>query len=213
MAAVTDRDRWLALALLLAALLLGYLLLVHPWWTVPMQRVGADIDAMQQRELRARMQLQQADEVASRLQEAQALEARMPSFLREDSAELATASLIQRLETVVAQASPGNRSCAISNRTPTSTRQGQEPFERVTVHVRIRCGNPELASVLHALEGDAPRLFIDNLSIISQGFFSMPGRRAAGRQYGLDVEFDLYGYLKPRPAAAAIPAGGDTDAP
>ena len=30
--AITDRDRWLALALLLGTLLLGYLLLVHPWW-------------------------------------------------------------------------------------------------------------------------------------------------------------------------------------
>src|SRR5690348_5388042 len=98
---VSDRERWLALALLAGALLLAYLVLVHPWWTVPMQEVGAQVDAMQQRELRARMQLQQADEVSRRLREAQALEARMPSFLREDSAELATAGLVQRLETVV----------------------------------------------------------------------------------------------------------------
>jgi len=207
---VADRDRWLALALLAGVLLLAYLVLVHPWWTVPMRDTGAAIDAMQQRELRARMQLQQADAVALRLGEAQALEARSPSFLREDNAQLAIAGLVQRLETVVAQASPGNRSCAISNRSPVDARQGQERFERVTVHVRIRCGNPELAAVLHALEGDTPRLFVDNLSIIAQGFFAMPGRGTNAGDHGLDVEFDLYGYLRPAPAAQ--PQGGAGDA-
>lgn len=212
---VTDRDRWLALALLAGALLLAYLVLVHPWWTVPMRELGARIDSMQQRELRARMQLQQADAIAQRLRHAQALEARAPSFLREERAELATAGLVQRLETVVSQASPGNRSCAISNRTPTTTRQGQERFDRVVVHVRIRCGNTELASVLHALEGGTPSLFIDNLSIIAQGFFNLPGRRASQRDGGLDVEFDLYGYLRPAPGQAQpqAPSTGGADAP
>ena len=204
---VADRDRWLALALLAALLGLAYLVFVHPWWTVPVRETDAKIDALQQRELRARMQLQQAGAIAARLQAAQALEARAPTFLREDSAEMATAGLVQRLETVVAQASPGNRSCAINNRTPSEARQTQERFERVTVRVRLRCGNPETAAILHALEGGTPRLFVDNLSILSQGFFAMPGRNGAQRDYGLDVEFDLYGFLRPatRPGATDAP--------
>jgi general secretion pathway protein M len=208
---VADRDRWLALGLLAAALALAYLLFVHPWWTVPMRDTGASIEALQQRELRARMQLQQAADVSQRLAEARKLEAQAPAFLREDSAELATAGLVQRLETVVAQASPGNRACAISNRSPSESREGQERFERVTVHVRMRCGNPELAAVLHALEGGTPRLFVDNLSIIAQGFFAMPGRRARQGDGGLDVEFDLYGFLRPLPGRA--PAREVADAP
>jgi general secretion pathway protein M len=155
------------------------------------------------------MQLRQADEVAARLREAQALEARAPAFLREDNAQMATAGLVQRLESVVAQASPGNRACAISNRSPTPSRQGQERFERVTVHVRIRCGNSELAAVLHALEGGTPRLFIDNLGIIAPGFFALPGRPMPERNRGLDVEFDLYGYLRPAPERAATAGGAD----
>ena len=49
-----------------------------------------------------------------------ALEARgAPSdFLAEPTAELATAALIQQLESVVADASAGGRGCAIVNRTP-----------------------------------------------------------------------------------------------
>ena len=65
--AITDRDRWLALALLLGALLLGYLLLVHPWWTVPMQETGRRVAELRERELRIRTQLQQAPQVQREL--------------------------------------------------------------------------------------------------------------------------------------------------
>lgn len=197
-----DRDRWLALGLLLVALAAAYLVLLHPWWTAPMADTNARIDSLQQRELRARMQLQQAPEVARRLAQAQEMEARAPAFLPEATAELATAGLVQRLEQVVAQASPGNRSCAISNRSP-SSEPHQERFTRVTVQVRLRCGSPELATVLHALEGGSPRLFVDNLNILAQRYFFMPGQNA-NQAGGLDVSFDLYGYLRPRPETTGV---------
>ena len=197
MPAPTDRDRWLALGLLLAALALAYLLLVHPWWTAPMLDASGRIDRLQQRELRARMQLQQAPQVAAQLAKVRQLEARAPAFLPESSVELATAGLVQRLEAVVTQASPGNRGCMISNRSPLTPPQ-QERFQRVTVQVRLRCGNAELAGVLHALESGNPRLFVDNLNILAQRYFFMPGENRS-QQGGLDVSFDLYGYLRPGP--------------
>ncbi|MCJ0825660.1 type II secretion system protein GspM [Luteimonas sp. 50] len=204
MPATTDRDRWLALGLLLAALALAYLLLVHPWWTVPMQETGARIATLQQRELRARMQLQQAPDIGRRLAVAQQQDAAAPAFLPEATTELATAGLVQRLETVVAQASPGNRGCAISNRSPMDGNGGQtERFARVTVQVRLRCGNAELAAVLHALESGSPRLFVDNLNVLAQRYFFLPGQNRA-QDAGLDVSFDLYGYLRPRPGQAVV---------
>ncbi len=209
----TDRDRWLALALLLAALGLGYLLLVHSWWTVPMREAGERIEALQQRELRARMQLQQKPEVARRLVAAQQLESRAPAFLPEATTELATAGLTQRLETVVAQASPGNRACAITNRSPVVA-PGQEPYTRVTVLVRLRCGNAELATVLHALESGSPRLFVDNLNILAQRFFFTPGQGRADGNGGLDVSFNLYGYLRPIPGQRPpTPGRANQDSP
>ena len=209
MQAVTDRDRWLALGLLLAVLVFAYLLLVHPWWTQPMRDTQASIEALQERSVRARAQLQQAPEVAARLREALAIEHRVSVFLPEASAELAFAGLAQRLETEVERASPGNSGCAISSRTPADSRSEDARFERVTVHVRLRCGNAETAALLHALEGGSPRLFVDNLSVVAQGFFERPG--GAGREEGgLDVEFDLHGYLAP---ASLRGATGDADAP
>ena len=191
----SERDRWLALGLLLGALALAYLLLVHPWWTTPMLEANDRIASLQQRELRARMQMKQAPAIAIALQRARQLQASSPGFLPESTSELATAGLVQRLETVVAQASPGNRACAISNRSPQES-PSHERFAKVTVQVRMRCGNAELAAVLHALESETPRLFVDNLSILSQGFFFLPGQNR-GQGGGLDVSFDLYGYLRP----------------
>ncbi len=204
--AVVDRDRWLALGLLLLVVLLAYLVLLHPWWTVPMLETQARIENLQQRELRQRMQLRQAPDIARRLQQIRAVEARRPGFLAEGTTELATASLVQRLEAVVVQASPGNRSCAITNRSPMSDDSAsKERFRKVTVQVRLRCGTPELAAVLHALEAGTPRLFVDNLNVLAQRYFFAPGQdQQAG---GLDVSFDLYGYLRPLPSTS-MPASG-----
>lgn len=196
----SERDRWLALGLLLGVFVLAYLLLVHPWWTAPMLETNDRIASLQQRELRARMQLKQAPAIADALRRAQQLQASSPGFLPEATSELATAGLVQRLETVVAQASPGNRGCAISNRSPQES-PSRERFAKVTVQVRMRCGNPELAAVLHALESETPRLFVDNLNILAQGFFFLPGQNR-GQGGGLDVSFDLYGYLRPAPDAS-----------
>ncbi|MCI2262826.1 type II secretion system protein GspM [Xanthomonas indica] len=211
---VDKRDRWLALGLLLAALALGYLVLVHPWWTVPMLEVDTQIQELQQRELRVRMQLQQAPQVAQRLQQAQRELATRPGFLRETSAELASAGLVQRLESAVATASPGNRSCAISNRSPLAADNRSDRFTRVAVQVRLRCGTPELAAVLHALESGTPALFIDNLNVMAQRYQLSPGESGNG----LDVAFELAGYLRPNampapPAASATPDPSAAAAP
>lgn len=195
------RDRWLALAILGGVLALAYLLLVHPWWTAPMLRVNAEIDTLQQRDLRARMELQQAPAVQQRLEEVRAQTANVPGFMAEANVQLATSALVQRLENVVAEASPGNRSCAITNRSPLAD-AGRERFPRAAVQVRLNCGNPELVAVLHALEQGTPRLFVDNLNILAQRF-QFTGNQTSGG--GLDVSFDLYGYLQP------LPGGADAD--
>lgn len=219
--AITPRERWIALGLLAAVLLVAYALLVHPWWTAPMRETGERIAQLQERDQRLRMQIAQAPLVQRRLQEAQQRLATQPGFLPESSAELATAGLVQRLEAVVAQASPGNRSCAIQNRSPIPG-AGRERYPRVVVQVRMQCGTPELASVLHALEAGTPRLFVENLNVLAQRFFfAGAGDTGPGKGTGLDVSFDLVGYLRPQAGAPASgsapgsspPSAGGPDAP
>lgn len=208
------RDRWLALALLGGVVLLAYLVLVHPWWTAPMLEVNSEITTARERELRVRTQLQQGPAIEKQLVAARAQQAQRPGFLPEATPELATAGLVKRLETVVLEASPGNRSCAISNRSPLA-QPGNDRFAKVVVQVRLRCGTPELTATLHALEAGTPRLFIENLNVLAQNYTFL---QAAGSSQGLDVSFDLYGYLKPpvtdsRPAPAnAAPQPGGADA-
>lgn len=200
MRTVADRDRWLALGLLAGMLVVAYFVFVHPWWTVPMLAENDRIHDLRERELRARMQLKQAPQVARELVQAQAEQAHVPGFLPESTAELATAGLVQRLQTVVARASPGNRSCAITNRSPLDDSHPGR-FPRVTVQVRLRCGTGEMAAVLHELESGTPRLFVDNLNILAQRYFFAPGQ-GGNQSGGLDVSFDLYGYLRPPPGRA-----------
>ena len=203
---VSERERWLALGLALTTALLAYALLIHPWWTVPMQETNARITQLQERNQRLLAQVAQQGLVQKRLQQAQQALASQPGFLPEPTVELATAGLVQRLETVVAQASPGHRSCAISNRSPVP-QQAKEAYTRVTVQVRLRCGTPELTAVLHALEAGTPRLFIENLNVLAQRFFfTGAAAEGGGADGGLDVSFDLVGYLRPAGLDAAVGA-------
>jgi len=202
--AISRSDRWRALGLLLGALALAYGLLIHPWWTLPMLRLGDDINALRERAARVQALLAQAPEIASAVVELQDDTAAAPGFLREANVQLATAALVQHLETTVREISPGNRSCAIMNRTPLADpRAGR--FQRAAVQVRLACGNAELGAVLYALESGHPRLFIDNLNVIAQ---RQQRPASGGGGGGVDVSFDLYGYLPPSAAA-----GGLADAP
>lgn len=202
MTAVTARERWIALGLLAGALLVAYFVLIHAWWTVPMLELQDRIEGLQERDARARATLAQGPEIRKRLAAVREQAARVPGFMAESTTEQATAGLIQRLDTAVLEASPKNRSCAIQTRSPI-TEPRKERFPRAVVQVRLRCGTPELAAVLHSLESGSPRLFVDNLNITAQRFYFTPEQ--APTSGGLDVSFDLYGYVSP-------PAGGRADA-
>jgi general secretion pathway protein M len=193
------RDRWLALALLLVVSGLLWLLL-WPLFGQPLQQANAELAELQTRDARLRSVLGQKTLVEQRLA---ALAARGggSGFLSEPTAELATAGLIQQLEQVVSEASPGSRGCALVNRTPLGDEAQNGRYRRVTVQVRLRCGNAETLAVLHALQSARPYLFIDGMAITAQRYFAVPGS-GQPQEGGLDVNFNLYGYLRPGPGGA-----------
>jgi len=200
MSPVAVPDRWRILGGVFLALLLAYLLLVHWWFTAPMLAMGSDIEAMREQEQALRAEAAQRQQLQLRLTQVRQFEASNPGFLPEASRELASAGLVQRLQQVVASASPNPNSCQITAQTPTDM-PSQEPFARVMVQVRLRCGMGELAAVLHALESGSPQLFIDNLDLLSRRSYLATASEGAA---GLDVSFDLYGYLK---SAPGVPRG------
>ena len=188
-------DRWRVLLGALLVFLAAYLILVHWWFSAPMLQMGGEIETMREQEQALRSEAAQRPALLAKLAQVRQFEASNPGFLPEASRELASAGLVQRLQQVVASASPNPNACQITAQTPTDM-PTQEPFARVMVQVRLRCGMGELAAVLHALEIGSPQLFIDNLDILSRRSYLVTGNETGGP---LDVGFDLYGYLKSVP--------------
>jgi general secretion pathway protein M len=198
MTSAAERLRVLAIAAAVVAV--AYLVALHWWFTAPMLAMGDQIASLRDEELSLRMEIAQRPELERELARVREFEAGNPGFLPEANRQLATAALVQRLEAVVGQASPQASRCQITARTPSDTRS-EEPFERATVQVRLRCGMAELGAVLHALESGSPQLFVDNLDLLSRRSYLGTGLEGGA----LDVSFDLYGYLKSSPAAGAAP--------
>ena len=194
----TEPARARALLMVVAVLGIAYLVGVHWWFTAPLLAMGDEIADLRQQELELRMEASQRADIDRRLARVRDFEAANPGFLPEANKELATAGLVQRLESVVQQASPNPDACQITARTPSDS-GGKEAFPRVVVQVRLRCGMTELAAVLHALESDSPQLFVDNLDILSRRSYLSAGTEGGG---ALDVSFDLFGYLG---SDAAVP--------
>ena len=189
MARTPDRVRVLAgVAVVLAV---GYLVLVHWWWTAPMLAMGEQIAKLRDEELALRMEIAQKPALELELARVSAFEANNPGFLPETNRQLATAALVQRLEQVLSSASPNKAACEIAARTPAQPRN-DEPFVRATVQVRLKCGMAELSAVLYALESGSPQLYVDNLDLISPTSYLGTGLDGGK----VDVNFDLYGYLK-----------------
>lgn len=190
--ASVERHRLRALAGLLAVVGLAYLVLLHWWWTAPMLAMGDEIESLREEELNLRMEAGQREQLRTELVRlGREIESGQPGFLVEQNKELASAALVQRLESVLAEASPSKR-CKVTARTPIEAAT-KEPFTRVVVQVRLNCGMADLSSVLHALESGSPQLFINNLDVLSRRAYLGAGEAATG---ALDVSFDLYGYLR-----------------
>ena len=191
-------ERWRGVGLLMLILAVAYLLLVHWWFTAPMLDLGTQVRDLAAQEQSLRAEVAQRPALEQQLAQLRADDASHPGFLSEASQELASAGLVQRLEQVVATASPNPNACQITARTPSQT-DATEPYTRVVVQVRLRCGMGELAAVLHALESGDPLLFIDNLDLLSRRSYLVATPDNNG---SMDVSFDLYGYLRSAPGGS-----------
>lgn len=186
------RGRLLAVLLLLIALLTSYLVFVHWWFVAPLLESRSELIELRDEEARYRATAQQREAVESRLAEVRAFEAGNPGFLTESNFDLAASALIQRLQEQVNLLGAGER-CIVVSRTPFRNRD-EEPFERVTVKVRMRCEMEHFIAVLHGLESGSPQLFVSELGITGRRGLAVRGQPAPAGY--LDIAFDLYGYLR-----------------
>jgi general secretion pathway protein M len=185
------RDRVAAVALLLLALALVYMLGVHWWFTAPFLQARADLIALRDQELQLRSVAQLRGQVEQRLAEVRSFEANNPEFLPEENFDLAASAIIQRLTALVDQQNAG-AACAMVSRTPFRS-SIEEPFERVTIKVRMRCTLQHLAPVLHGLEAGSPRLFVNEFAVMNRSQMIVRPGQSPGV---IDANFDVYGFLR-----------------
>jgi general secretion pathway protein M len=187
------RGRPLAVLLLLVALVLVYGIFIHFPFVDPLLEARSELIELRDEEARFRATAQQRKAIDERLAAVRAFEAGNPGFLVEANFDLAASALIQRLQEQVNVLGAGER-CLVVSRTPFRNR-GEEPFERVTVKVRMRCEMEHFVAVVHGLESGSPQLFVAELGITSRRGVPQPGQAPSGY---LDIAFDLYGYLRNR---------------
>jgi general secretion pathway protein M len=188
-------QRWKSLAIVVMVAVMLYVLLVHWWFAAPMISMGQEINELRVQELGYRIEANQRSALEKKLNDVKQMQNGSPRFLLEANKELASAALVQRFEQVVTNTSKNPNACQITARTPTDN-DTKEAFQRVTVQVRLRCGMTELSSILYALEGGSPQLFVDNLELLSRASFNSGAPVSGG---GVEVVFDLFGYIQAPP--------------
>lgn len=199
--------RTLAVTLLLIVLLLAYLLGMHWWFVAPLWDSRQQMIELRDEEARFRAIAQQRDAIRAALAEVRSFEGENPGFLAEANFDLAASAMIQRLQEQVDLLQAGER-CRLVSRTPYRGNQGSrggskaeaEPFEKVTIKVRMQCEMEHFGPLLHGLEGGSPQLFVSDLTITSRrgtGVAARQPRAGQGTPVGqIDQAFDLHGYLR-----------------
>jgi general secretion pathway protein M len=199
-----DRDRLLAVVLLVLALFAVYLVGVHWWFTARHVAIWQEMSTLKDQEATFRATSAQRAEIEARLAEVRAFEASNPAFLPETDFDSAAAALSQRLRQIVTQHARNEQSCQIiMNQYAPSTER--ELFERAAIRIRLRCTLEEFQPILYDLESASPVLFIDELQIWKQTGFQQPGSNQVSSY--LDIQFTLWGYLRKR-----LPQAGERGA-
>jgi Type II secretion system (T2SS), protein M subtype b len=180
------QNRLLALGLLLLTLGLVYLILVRPLWSAYHSNQEQIADY---REDIARFERIAAKQPAleQQVQELTRQRKLVRYTLGAQSPTLAAAALQDRVKSIVEE----NGGRLTSTRILPVSDVG--PFFQVAVNVQMRVSTKALQDVLYGLEGGAPYLLVENLTILSRG--SRVYRRTGSTSAELDVRFDLSGLM------------------
>lgn len=187
--------RFLAVVLLLIAVLLGYLLLVHWWFVAPDLAIAAQTQDLREQQQRFAGIVAQRPLIEKRLAQVRAFEQGNQAFLSDADANSAFSDLTQRLKQAISARVKDENKCAIVSNS--NFKGGEEElYERVTIQVRMRCALEPFAGILYELENSNPYLFVDQLLIYRQQFGYVPPGAKTHPPTALDIRFNLSGYLR-----------------
>ncbi|MBS0571397.1 MAG: hypothetical protein JSS28_12360 [Proteobacteria bacterium] len=187
--------RFLAVILLLIAVLLGYVLLVHWWFVAPDLAIAAQMRDLREQQQRFAGIVAQRPIIEERLAQVRVFEQGNQAFLADADANSAFSDLTQRLKQAISARVKNENQCAIVSNS--NFKGGEEElYERVTIQVRMRCALEPFAQILYELENSNPYLFVDQLLIYRQQYGYVPPGQKTHPQTALDIRFNVSGYLR-----------------
>lgn len=155
--------------------------------------INESITVLLEQQQSARAKLAQKPRLEERLQQVSQFESTNTYFLAEDSFDLAAAALNSKLKQVIQDKATNQQRCSVVS-SQNQRMPNNEPFERVTIQVRLRCDLEDLSRIFYELENATPLLFISEINLYQQPVFDAG---IALQQMGnMDARFDLSGYIR-----------------
>lgn len=155
--------------------------------------INQEIESLLEVQQQARAKLAQREKLDQRLAAIQQFATSNTYFLAEDSFALAAAGLNSKLKQVIQDKALNQSRCSVisSQNQPAPT---DDPYERVTIQVRLRCDQEDFARVVYELENASPLLFLSELNLYVQPVYD--AGIALTTMGDMDVRFDLSGYIR-----------------
>lgn len=184
--------RPLALGLLLLVVVVVYFVGVHWWFVAPQLDIGSQMDDLRAQQQRFAAIVAEKPAIQKRLAEVRKYENSNQAFLPQADPAAASASLIQRVTDVIKKHDPDGNRCSAQQSTPLRRPDGDEPYQSVSVRIRLNCDIETATAVLYDLEKDKPFLFVDELMMYQRASFYRQQKPSSK----LEVQFTLTGYLR-----------------
>ncbi len=188
-------QRFLAVVLLLTALLLVYLLCVHWWLVSPYLTMRDQYYDLRDQQYRFAELIQSKPQLERQLKEVAGLEQQNQAFLNDADAASAFSDLSERLKRAVEQYRSPDVRCVVNGISPSGS-PAPEVYLRVSANVNLSCQAETFAKVLYTLETSNPYLFVDRLVIYRQQMMFTPGTKAPPGATLVNAQFMLSGFLR-----------------
>lgn len=188
-------QRFLAVVLLLIALLLAYLLFVHWWFVAPHLAMTEQRHELAEQQHHFAELIRRRSAIEERLKDVAAFERDNQAFLSDGDATSAFSDLSERLKQAKEKNTDDTSRCQIQGMSPAPSRE-KEVYQRVSAAVVMNCEPENLVRILYDLETSNPYLFIDRLVVYKQQPVFLPGAKTATPATLVGVQFTLSGYLR-----------------
>lgn len=182
-----SRERLLAVALLIVAIVLFYILVVSPLLALR-QEYADSVEELEFRLGRYRKIAAERPQWSQQVEEIKQYSRVSEQYIAKETPALASADLQTLIKEIV------NTSGGELISTQVVPEQQEEQLTRIAVRIRMNGSTKVLRDVLHAIETSQPMLWVDNLNLRPIRMPVRPGGKAPPDR--LSIDFEVVGYMR-----------------